>query len=351
MTTHGTGRNGRLLRPAMTLMLATLALATAAGDAQAQRGGRNGRNESAIVEMADFAFRDVATDFKSEQAVPQLLLQQAEGILIIPNMIKAGFVIGGKHGRGVLLVRTSKGTWSNPVFVTLSGGSVGLQVGAQSSELLLIFRNKQAVQRVLNGRDKLTLGGNVAVAAGPVGKQLGAGTRPAPPRRDPLLCTQPGPLRGGLPSTARSWPSTGPPTASITPCRGSAPSRSSAAPRSRCPPRPPSSKASSTCTRRRWWPPRRSSRRPSSSRSTTPALAPGTVIEPAACTPAEPASTRTTTTVIESTPASDATTPGASFKPTDPDSTSTPARPKPRSKPKPRSNPDDVALPPLDLPN
>lgn len=110
------------------------------------------------------------------KGIPPSLLKDAEGVAIIPGVIKAGFVIGGRHGRGVLLTRGADGSWARPVFITLSGGSVGWQVGVQSTDSILVFKTKNSLDRILNGKGKLTLGGDVAIAAGPLGRQAEAGT-------------------------------------------------------------------------------------------------------------------------------------------------------------------------------
>jgi lipid-binding SYLF domain-containing protein len=110
------------------------------------------------------------------KGIPPSLLKDAEGIAIIPGVIKAGFVIGGRHGRGVLLTRGADGSWARPLFITLSGGSVGWQVGVQSTDSILVFKTKNSLDRVVNGKGKLTLGADVAIAAGPLGRQAEAGT-------------------------------------------------------------------------------------------------------------------------------------------------------------------------------
>ncbi len=110
------------------------------------------------------------------QAIPHALLEHARGIVIIPHVIKAGFVVGGRHGRGVVLARDKNGVWSNPSFVTLTGGSIGWQVGVQSTDIVLVFKTHRGLERVLHGKGKLTLGADVAIAAGPVGRQAEADT-------------------------------------------------------------------------------------------------------------------------------------------------------------------------------
>jgi lipid-binding SYLF domain-containing protein len=108
------------------------------------------------------------------RAIPAALLHDAQGLAIIPGLIKAGFVIGGRHGRGVLLTRTPDGGWGRPEFITLSGGSIGWQIGVQSTDVVLVFKTRRGLDRIRTG--KLTLGADIAVAAGPVGRQVEAGT-------------------------------------------------------------------------------------------------------------------------------------------------------------------------------
>ncbi|MEJ2138873.1 MAG: lipid-binding SYLF domain-containing protein [Gammaproteobacteria bacterium] len=119
---------------------------------------------------------DVYRDFTQipEQAIPASILKNAHGIAILPSVIKVGFTIGGRFGRGVLLVRRDDGSWSNPAFVSLGGGSVGLQIGAQSTDIILVFRDRRSIDNIFNG--KLTLGGDASAAAGPVGRQAYAAT-------------------------------------------------------------------------------------------------------------------------------------------------------------------------------
>lgn len=106
--------------------------------------------------------------------IPQAMLADAHGVAIIPNVIKGSFVVGARHGRGVLMVRESNGVWHAPVFITLTGGNVGWQLGVQSSDIILVFKTPRSVQGILSG--KLTLGADAAAAAGPVGRQAAAAT-------------------------------------------------------------------------------------------------------------------------------------------------------------------------------
>src|SRR5438132_742305 len=87
------------------------------------------------------------------KGIPAGLMQDAKGVAIIPHVLKAGLVVGGRFGRGVVLVRQADGTWSNPVFVILAGGSVGWQVGIQSTDLVLVFKTSHSLDRILRGKD------------------------------------------------------------------------------------------------------------------------------------------------------------------------------------------------------
>ena len=109
-----------------------------------------------------------------EAKIPPALLGNAEGIAIIPNVVKIGFVIGGRYGKGVVLVRQADGAWGNPVFLSIKGGSVGWQIGAQSTDIILVFKSKKGIDGIING--KFTLGLDAAVAAGPVGRNASAST-------------------------------------------------------------------------------------------------------------------------------------------------------------------------------
>src|SRR6202171_4679827 len=110
-----------------------------------------------------------------DQQIPDALLSRAYGIAVIPDVTKVAFIFGGRHGHGVLVVRDKLTTrWSNPVFVALTGGSWGLQAGAQSSDIILVFTSKTGIEGIAGG--KLTLGADASVATGPVGRQGSAAT-------------------------------------------------------------------------------------------------------------------------------------------------------------------------------
>ncbi|HZX57874.1 MAG TPA: lipid-binding SYLF domain-containing protein, partial [Mucilaginibacter sp.] len=109
---------------------------------------------------------NVLKDFsKMQESIPHDLIAEYQGIVIIPNMINAGLGVGGKRGKGVAIVKLDNGQWSDPVFITLTGGSVGPQIGVQSVDLVLVFRHKGVLTKVKNG--DFTIGGDISAAAGP----------------------------------------------------------------------------------------------------------------------------------------------------------------------------------------
>ncbi|HEV8082728.1 MAG TPA: lipid-binding SYLF domain-containing protein [Chitinophagaceae bacterium] len=121
------------------------------------------------------AATQVLVDFsKMKESIPSDLLKITRGIIIVPKLINGGFVLSGKRGKGLAMVKLEDGTWSNPVFVTLTGGGVGLQAGLQSIDLVLIFKSRETLENI--GKGSFTLGGDISVAAGPVGRSSTAST-------------------------------------------------------------------------------------------------------------------------------------------------------------------------------
>jgi lipid-binding SYLF domain-containing protein len=109
-----------------------------------------------------------------DQGIPDRLLERAYGIAVIPEFTKVAFLLGGARGHGVLVVREPSGHFSSPIFITLTAGSFGFQWGVQKTDLVLVFTSRKGVEGITGG--KLTLGGDVSVAAGPVGRQASAAT-------------------------------------------------------------------------------------------------------------------------------------------------------------------------------
>lgn len=107
-------------------------------------------------------------------AIPTNMLHDAYAVAIIPNVLKGSFVIGARHGRGTLVVRDANLGWHAPIFINLTGGNIGWQVGVQRTDVVLVFKTEQSVQGLLSG--KFTLGADAGIAAGPVGRQAAAAT-------------------------------------------------------------------------------------------------------------------------------------------------------------------------------
>jgi lipid-binding SYLF domain-containing protein len=108
-----------------------------------------------------------------DKGIPEEVLSNAKCILVVPDLIKGGFIFGGKHGRGVATCRTAEG-WSAPAFVSVGGGSWGLQIGVEGVDLVMLVMNDQGFQHLLSSKFELT--GEGSAAAGPVGRHASAGT-------------------------------------------------------------------------------------------------------------------------------------------------------------------------------
>ncbi len=130
-----------------------------------------GREEAKLITATE-----VMTELREsrDQQVPQWLLDRAYGVVVVPDVVKVSFWLGGRHGKGVMVVRDDAGRFSNPVFVNLSGGSFGPQIGAQSTDVVLVFTTRKGIDGISDG--KVTLGADASVAAGPVGRQASAAT-------------------------------------------------------------------------------------------------------------------------------------------------------------------------------
>lgn len=139
------------------ILLLTLTAAGAAAQPSAERQ---------LTEAAELIteFTDAGPD-----SIPTELIARARGIAVVPKVFRGGFILGARRGRGVLSVRMDDGSWSNPAFVTLTGGSIGWQIGAESTDIVLVFANDNAIRNI--GTGKFTLGGEATAVAGPLRKQ------------------------------------------------------------------------------------------------------------------------------------------------------------------------------------
>src|ERR1700674_1864251 len=108
-----------------------------------------------------------------DKGIPEEVLSNAKCMVVVPHLIKGGFIIGGKHGRGVASCRTADG-WSAPAFISVGGGSWGLQIGVEGVDLVMLVMNDRGLQHLLSSKFELT--GEGSVAAGPVGRHASAGT-------------------------------------------------------------------------------------------------------------------------------------------------------------------------------
>jgi lipid-binding SYLF domain-containing protein len=155
------------IRNSVLGLLAALALVCSlAAHAQAREEGR--------LLIASEILEELRTS--PDQSIPDRLLERAYGIAVIPDLTKVAFFAGGRRGHGVLVVRDSKGRFTDPVFISMTGGSFGWQWGVQSTDIVLVFTTPRGIQGISGG--KVTLGADASVAAGPVGRNASAATDP-----------------------------------------------------------------------------------------------------------------------------------------------------------------------------
>ena len=109
-----------------------------------------------------------------EQSIPPAMLARAYAVAVVPSVVRIGFGLGARRGKGILVVRQDDGSWSNPAFITLTGGSFGFQAGVQRTDVVLVFKTRRGVDNITNG--KLTLGADASIAAGPVGRSVEGAT-------------------------------------------------------------------------------------------------------------------------------------------------------------------------------
>jgi lipid-binding SYLF domain-containing protein len=154
------------IRTRLFSALAGLALALGAmgAHAQAREEGKLLLSSQVLEELRD----------AGDRSIPNWLLERAYGIAVIPDLTKIAFFAGGRRGNGVLVYRDKDGRFTNPIFVTLTGGSFGFQWGVQSTDIVLVFTSRKSIEGITAG--KFTLGGDASVSAGPVGRESSAST-------------------------------------------------------------------------------------------------------------------------------------------------------------------------------
>ena len=144
--------------------------ASTAADAQLPRG-KDLTKGTEQAQKASKVFSEIMGT--PDKGIPNDLLNKAECVAVFPTVVKAGFIVGGKAGRGVASCRTASG-WSAPAFLEIKGGSFGLQAGAQSTDVVLLFMNTNGLKKLVNS--KVELGADASIAAGPVGREAAAST-------------------------------------------------------------------------------------------------------------------------------------------------------------------------------
>jgi lipid-binding SYLF domain-containing protein len=137
----------------------------------AQPRAQKDDNEAKRVQDAASIFGEIMA--AEDKAIPNAILSKASGIAIFPSTIKAGLLVGGLRGRGVLSARGTNG-WSSPAFLTLTGGSFGLQIGGEAADIILVINNDRGLQNLVSNQFKV--GTDAAIAAGPVGRDAQAST-------------------------------------------------------------------------------------------------------------------------------------------------------------------------------
>ena len=165
----------RLMRRTVFLSMCLAVLLAGSANASAQqereRSAKKARAAAAQSAKAARVFNEIMGT--RERSIPRDLLDRAEAVAVFPSVIKAGFIVGGRGGRGVISRRVAGG-WGAPAFFDLAGGSIGLQIGASSTDFILLFMNENAVESLLG--DKFEIGGEGSAAAGPVGRSASAST-------------------------------------------------------------------------------------------------------------------------------------------------------------------------------
>jgi lipid-binding SYLF domain-containing protein len=142
---------------------------------KAEKGEMKRAEEMDEAERAQMAADVIEELLGAEDGeIPEYLLENAQGIAVIPNVVKGALFVGGKFGKGLVAARQADGDWSAPAYVDLGGASYGLQIGVEATDLVLVFVEKDGLKALLE--DNLKLGGEISIAAGPIGRKAAAGT-------------------------------------------------------------------------------------------------------------------------------------------------------------------------------
>lgn len=158
-----------MIRMLVRLAIPLSLLHLAATVSLAQEGGKKPTKEEERLEESRAVYQELAAS-----EVPKQLQEKCKCVAVIPGVVKGALGFGGRHGKGVLSCRDTSGTWSPPIFLTLSGGSFGLQIGVEKADVVLFFMNEKGARSLVES--KFTLSGKAGVAAGPVGRTGEAAT-------------------------------------------------------------------------------------------------------------------------------------------------------------------------------
>jgi lipid-binding SYLF domain-containing protein len=160
-------RNGTIALAASLVIASTAAFA---GDAKPSANDGQSDEAKRVEQAAEVV---IAATTGADAAIPRALLQEAKGIAVIPHVVKGALGVGGRWGKGVVASRTAEGTWSAPAFVSIGGASYGFQIGVEATDLILVFTDPKGIQALLD--DKVKLGADAGVTAGPIGRKAETG--------------------------------------------------------------------------------------------------------------------------------------------------------------------------------
>jgi lipid-binding SYLF domain-containing protein len=153
-------------------MKKVFAIALIAGAAMLPLTAQNAEEENQRVAAAAAVLDEIMA--APDKAVPSPVIERAAGIAVFPSLMKGGIILGGQRGHGVLSVRGKDGSWSNPAFLTITGGSIGPQFGVQAIDLVLVITEQRGLEQLVQNQFKV--GADAGAAAGPVGRDASAST-------------------------------------------------------------------------------------------------------------------------------------------------------------------------------
>jgi lipid-binding SYLF domain-containing protein len=140
--------------------------------AQSRTSAVKQSDEAARAEKAASVLKEILD--APDQGIPEGLLKKAYGIAVIPHVVKGAFGVGGRYGKGLVAQRNADGGWGTPLFVEIGGGSFGLQLGVEATDVVMVFTNSEGIKPLLKG--KLKIGADASATAGPVGRKAEVGT-------------------------------------------------------------------------------------------------------------------------------------------------------------------------------